>query len=187
VQILELVRLRLEASQLPAGITGVELLAESTPASHEQLRFFAGHPRRDLAAGNRALARLRAELGEHAVVRAQLRDGHLPEARVAWEPVASLRLPRPVPAAPRTLVRRIFERPVPLPLPPRRPRDDGWLILGTASGAVAEVLGPYVVSGGWWVQEVDRAYHFVRTRRGDLLWVYLDRRRRRWFLHGRVE
>lgn len=187
VQLLELVRLRLDASQLPAGITGVELLAESAPASHEQLRFFAGHPRRDLAAGNRALARLRAELGEHAVVRARLRDGHLPEARVAWEPVVSLRLPRPAPAAPRTLVRRILERPEPLPLPPRRLRDDGWLILGTAYGAVVEVLGPYVVSGGWWVQEVDRAYHFVRTRRGDLLWAYLDRRRRRWFLHGRVE
>ncbi len=186
VQILELARLRLEASPLPAGITDVEIVATGLPASPEQQRLFAEHPRRDLAAGNRALARLRAELGEHAVVRARLRDAHLPEARVCWEPVTSLRRARPAPAA-RTLIRRILTRPVPLPPPSRHLRDDGWLILGVTHGAVAELLGPYVLSGGWWRQEVDRAYHFVQARRGALIWVYYDRRRRRWFLHGQVE
>jgi protein ImuB len=34
---------------------------------------------------------------------------------------------------------------------------------------------------------VRRDYYFVETRRGELLWVYYDRRRRGWFLHGRVE
>jgi len=196
VQVLDLVRLRLEAARLSqtpaeaqraaAGIIDIEFTAEATLATHEQLRFFGVHPHRDLAAGNRALARLRAELGEQAVVRARLRDGHLPEAHVTWEPVATLALPRPTSVPRRTLVRRIWTHPVPVATTATH-LHDGWLILGTAYGAVDELLGPYVVSGGWWVREVDRAYHFAQTRRGDLLWVYHDRLRRRWFLHGQVE
>ena len=46
--------------------------------------------------------------------------------------------------------------------------------------------GPYLVNGGWWLKEVQREYLFVLTRRGELLWVYHDKRRRRWFLHGQV-
>jgi len=34
---------------------------------------------------------------------------------------------------------------------------------------------------------VRREYHFAETQRGELLWIYYDRTRRRWFLHGRVE
>jgi len=45
-----------------------------------------------------------------------------------------------------------------------------------------------VVSGGWWNGNgVHREYHFAETGRGDLLWVFYDRPRRRWFLQGRVE
>jgi protein ImuB len=52
---------------------------------------------------------------------------------------------------------------------------------------VVKMTGPYVVSGGWWVRAVHREYHYARTERGDLMWVYYDRRRRRWFLQGGVE
>jgi len=48
-------------------------------------------------------------------------------------------------------------------------------------------MGPYVVSGGWWASTVHREYYFIETRRGDLLWTFYDRKRRRWFLHGKVE
>lgn len=85
------------------------------------------------------------------------------------------------------LVRRIFDRPAPLPPRPHHLRDDGWLIKGPGHGAVVKFVGPYVVSGGWWVRLVHREYHFAETRRGDVLWVYYDRERRRWFLQGRVE
>jgi protein ImuB len=43
------------------------------------------------------------------------------------------------------------------------------------------------VAGGWWNRPVRRAYHFAETRNGELLWVYYDSVRRRWFLQGRVE
>jgi protein ImuB len=49
-----------------------------------------------------------------------------------------------------------------------------------------------VISGGWWQGSVDhpglhREYHFAELRRGDCLWVYFDRNRRRWFCQGAVE
>ena len=45
----------------------------------------------------------------------------------------------------------------------------------------------YVHLGGWWVREVQREYQFILTRRGELLWVYNDKRRRRWFLQGELQ
>ena len=45
----------------------------------------------------------------------------------------------------------------------------------------------YVVAGGWWNRPVHREYYFTETERGELLWLYYDRARRRWFLQGRIE
>ena len=187
VQVLELVRLRLETVGLCAGVVEIELVAGSGPATRDQLRFFAERPTRNLDAANRALARLRAEFGDKAVVRAKLTDGHLPEARFTWEPLRLVELPKPRRGAPRTLVRRIMAKPLPLPSPPRHGRDDGWLLLEPKYGTVDKLSGPYIFSGGWWTRELHREYYFAETRRGDLLWVYYDRVRRRWFLQGWVE
>jgi protein ImuB len=52
---------------------------------------------------------------------------------------------------------------------------------------VIRVTGPYLVSGGWWHREVTREYHFAETKDGQILWIYYDRRRRRWFVQGTVE
>jgi hypothetical protein len=73
----------------------------------------------------------------------------------------------------RPLVRRIYARPRPLLIDPRR-RDATW-------------IGPYVVSGAWWGGGVHRDYYFVHTMDGDLWWVYYDRRRGQVFLQGQVE
>jgi protein ImuB len=133
---------------------------------------------------------VRAELGEGAVVRASLREGHLPEAGFTWQPWdGPIELPRAHArkVAVRSLVRRIQARAIALPPRPPSERNDNWLMQGLEVGAVVRMLGPYVVSGGWWHSTVHREYHFVETRRGDILWVYHDRRRRRWYLQGRVE
>jgi protein ImuB len=47
--------------------------------------------------------------------------------------------------------------------------------------------GPYIVSGGWWNRSIHREYHFAETQKGELLWIFYDRSRRRWFLQGNVE
>jgi len=186
-QVLELIRLRLEAAHaLPDGVAEVELVGRGVAAAPEQQRLLDSKSKRDLAAGNRALARVRAELGEEAVVRARLRPGHLPEGCFTWEPLETLHAPRPRNVEGWRLIRRIYLRPIPLEPRPRQ-EPDGWMPLGLEQGPVASIGGPYVVSGGWWVRPVHREYYFAETRRGALLWVYYDRPRRRWFLQGRVE
>ena len=147
VQILDLVRLRLESLQLAAGVVEIELRAESSAATREQLKLFAEQPARDLDAANRALARLRAEFGDGAVVQAKLTDGHLPEARFAWEPLTRIKLPQNglnrddsnglngLNGAQRlngwngqpVLIRRIVAKPIMLTGAPRRTHEDGWL------------------------------------------------------------
>jgi len=199
VQILDLVRLRLEAIQFSAGVMEVELSAEAVPATVEQLCLFSEGSVRDLDAANRALARLRAEFGEQAVVRAKLTNGHLPEARFAWEPLTRVQLPKNdlngaqrlndlnVLNPPGILVRRIMAKPLPLSSGPHHSHEDAWLVLGPRYGPVDKLMGPYVFSGGWWHREIQRDYYFAETRRGDLLWLYYDRIRRRWFLQGAIE
>ncbi|MCY3845341.1 MAG: hypothetical protein OXH69_17600, partial [Acidobacteria bacterium] len=81
----------------------------------------------DPAAANRALARIRAEFGDGAVVRARLVEAHLPEARFAWEPFESARTT----SASRSAVRRPAKSPrsgrsprsVPSPRSGRFPRS----------------------------------------------------------------
>jgi len=186
-QILDLIRLRLESFQLAAGVVEIELSAEACAATREQLRLFTEKPTRDLDAANRALARLRAEFGDEAVVCAKLTDGHLPEARFTWEPLLRVRSPEPKDAAVKTLVRRLAAKPIRLADKPYHSHEDGWLILGPKRGAIDKLTGPYILAGGWWNREIQREYYYAKTCRGDLLWLYYDRIRRRWFLQGSVE
>ena len=186
-QLLDLVRLRLQGRQrLPDAVAEITLTARETPVTASQTSLFATRPRRDLDAANRALARVRTELGENTVVRARLRDGHLPEGSFTWEQLETLASPRPRNVTAGRLVRRIRARPLALPPRPRQ-EPDGWMLRGLEQGPVVRVSGPYIVSGGWWNRTVHREYHFAEVRRGDLLWVYYDRIRRRWFIHGRIE
>ncbi len=185
-QVLELVRLRLEQLELTAGVVEITLVTTGSRIDTEQLELFAEKPRRDLAAANRALARLRTEFGRLSVVWAKLRHAHLPEASFTWEPCEESRFPTPRQVRERPLMRRIFDRPIPLPHRGHH-EPDGWLVRGPEQGPVVKIFGPYTVSGGWWVREVHRSYRFVETQHGDIMWVYYDRPRRRWFLQGQVE
>lgn len=185
VQLAGLVRLRLDALALCTEPSGVELRADGVRASKEQLSLFAEAPKRDPKAADRALARLRAELGDGAVVRMKLRAGHLPEGRFRVERLVNLPAARPdVDATPR-LVRRILARPI--RVASQRAGPDGWMPAGFEAGPVQALHGPYVVSGGWWVAERTREYHFAELKRGDVLWLFFERTRRRWYLHGTVE
>jgi protein ImuB len=185
--LLRLVHLRLTGMPPAAPVNAARVWADDVAATREQLAMFASKPRRDWRAANEALARVRAELGDDAVVRAVLRDGHLPEASFGWERLAQIREAAPTPKLVRPLVRRLYAKPQLLPPQARQVRDDGWLLSGLEHGAVVRILGPYVVSGGWWQQELHREYHFAELRRGDCLWVFYDRNRRRWFCQGAVE
>lgn len=184
--LLELIGLRLGALRLSRGVVGVSLCAEAHRIVREQPVLFALRPARDLAAANRALARVRAELGDEAVGTLTPGNGHLPEAQCVWTPLERLRPPAPRPTPQWALIRGISAPPE--ALPPRSPSDpEGWLVRGPGPGAVVRAIGPHVLEGGWWDTPIDRSYHYLETAAGHLLWVFHDARRQRWFLHGVVE
>jgi len=185
--LVRLVHLRLTGMPPEAPVHQARIWADDVAATREQLAMFVQKPRRDLRAADEALARVRAELGDDSVVRAVLREGHLPEASFGWERLHHVVAAKPSPKLVRPLVRRLHAKPQLLPPQPRQVRDDGWLLSGLEHGAVVRILGPYVVSGGWWTREAHREYHFAELRRGDCLWVFYDRNRRRWFCQGAVE
>jgi len=182
-QILNLLQLRLEATELTAGVIEIRMELQGAPPDFQQRELFQGESARDYEAANRALARLRAQFGDGALLRARPRAGHLPEARFTWEPMETLSAPRPRKVRLRPLVRRFFQKPV--ELPNKGVRNPGAKIPDPLS--TRESLGPHIISGGWWAShDVHREYHFVRTHGGRWLWIYYDQRRRSWFLHGEV-
>ena len=185
-QWLELLALRLDSVRLGEGAQEIALGLAGKRVPPGQMDLFAVEPRRDLSAANRALARIRAELGNTVVQRAEIRDGHLPEARFSWRPFEHLDEARPARIASARLVRRLFTRPKRLPPRPRQ-EPDGWLLRGLTDCPVDKVRGPFVIAGGWWRRPVHREYHYAETRKGEVLWAYYDRYRRRWFLQGRIE
>lgn len=172
-QLLELLRLRLGRVSIAAGVESFSLAGEGLRATTEQLQLFAQQPRRDPAAADRALARLRAELGDRAVTHATLRPRHLPEASFEWTPLTQLPAPRCSSIGPTEppLVRRLYREPRTIPRP----------------GSSTALRGPFILSGGWWRQEVQREYHFASRVGGALEWIDDDAARRRWLLHGGVE
>ena len=136
--LLELIRLRLQAvRKLPDGVMEIVLVARETPAVEKQHELFAVKKRRDLDAGARALARVKAALGDDAVVRAEPRDAHLPEARFAWAPLSELPEAKPRLVDEPRLIRRLYTTPVPLP-PRERHEPDGWLLRGLGARAGRE-------------------------------------------------
>jgi protein ImuB len=185
-ELMLLTRLRMESLEIPSGVLEVHLTAASVPASQAQEHLLGEQVKRDLRAGDRALGFLRAEFGPEAVVRPRLRDGHLPEASYTWEPIKKVSLPSPTPRPRPPLVRRLFTRPRTFPQPSiRDPR--GWMLHALGKGTVVQWDGPHVIQGGWWIRELHREYWFATTKEGERLWLYHDRRRRRWVVQGRVE
>ncbi len=194
VLLMELVRLRLEAVDLSAGAERVVLELEPAAAPAGVLELFRRHPRRDPAAALRAVARVRAELGDDAVVRAELAPGHLPEASWRWQPVTALDAPAPGPVRDAPLVRRVLARPRPLmsgepnlayEAPEQLLRAAAGPGGGTFTRDGAAAHGPDLVSTGWWSNEQRRAYHFIEAAGGAVIWVYFSGGR--WYLQGRVE
>ena len=193
LQLLDLVRLRLSALTLPGKVEHVRVTVEHVRVHHRQVALHVsamdGTKPRDLEAAARALARVRATFGPDAVACAKLRDAHLPEARFQLEPVQQVRLPRDLASEPvYRACRRVFASQALEHLPPvvarrRSPQDDthAWL---NAHGTAKNVVGPDRIAGGWWAHPVERDYYVVETSTGELLWVYHDKQRRRWLLHG---
>ena len=173
-QLLALIYLRLNAMQLSAGIVTLRVMLKTSAASAEQCQLFRER-RRDAEEADQALARVRAEFGESAVVHAEICNAHLPSGRFAWKPLGqSLPMGKAHVVASRPLMRRIYAQHLSL-------RRD------VLENPAQERQGPYVLSGGWWAGGTHRDYYYMRTDDGRLLWLYYDARKKQFFLQGQVE
>ena len=179
--LLDLVRLRLETVSWGNPPAELSLELEGVRVSPQALHLLQRNPGRNLEAAKRSLARVRAELGPDSVLSVRLKSGHLPEARFEWQPFKRLTIARPRSVPMRPLVRRVHARPGLLKRSPCHPAES-W----KRSTGLGRWWG-YLISGGWWSREVRRNYRFVNTDRGEILWVYYDQPRQRWYSQGRVE
>ena len=129
----------------------------------------------------RLVERLRARLGDEAVYGVCPVPEHRPEA--AWQRVQSV--PAGAPRVPRTAADTATpEMPRPIWLlhePVRLHAVDAERL--RRSSALLE--GPERIESGWWDgKDVARDYYAVRQAGGTRLWVFQDRRSRRWYVHG---
>jgi protein ImuB len=194
-QLTDLLRLRLEQLVLVAGVERLELTLQTVPASADQLRLWQLAGKRNLDAATAALARVRAAFGPQAVLQAVLRPEHLPHARFGWLPRDAVLPALPLASVEEpVLVRRLLAVPQLLPGSPPLTVSAGPLGYAVPGrGRVAQVWGPVCWSGQWWqggggLQSIcDREDFFVRTERGDLLWLYRDTARNHWFLQGELD
>jgi protein ImuB len=193
--LLSLCRSALDGLRLPGRALGIRIEVEDVvPAVAEQADLFeAARPDPDALAT--ALTRLQGRWGPEAVVRPATADSHRPERQGRWEPVelmAELTRAGAVPNgngvgsmspdAP-ALVLRLWPRPRPLDVRIESGRP-GAVALDGAWRPVCSLKGPERLSGDWWEDGYRREYYRVGTEAGDLLWIFYDSRRHRWFWHG---
>jgi len=162
-----LIQLRLSSRRFASGVETIEIRSARSRPSRRQEELFSMKGR-DLAAGARAIASLRARFGDDSVTRALILDSYLPEKSFRWEQMKKPALPAPGPATgaqePASAVRRILFAPRQLPgAPEERPA----------------VAGPFLTSGSWWSsgekdQPYLREYSFQDSDAG-ILWVCQDR------------
>ncbi len=175
-----LVRLRLSAREFSSGVEDIEVHGARTKPSRAQEELFVVR-RRDLDAGSRALAALRARFGNASVSRAELVDSWIPERSFRWEPLERPTMPSARgrgnprasggrgPSERPSAVRRIRFAPVPAGADPT----------GAGPHDLAPAAGPFALSGSWWGNRGSdapfrRDYFYQRTPEG-LLWIYVDR------------
>lgn len=173
----------------PAG--DIELLACETIPITQESKSLLPETIRQGELTSLVLERVQARLGKERVVSPQLIADHRPEWMQRWQAV-ELHRPRSAPGC--------HELPLPdwvLPEPLRLAERDNRPIY---QGALALVLGPDRVEGGWWHRthdsgsgagasqlNIQRDYWVALSRHAGVLWVFQRRLagdETGWFLHG---
>lgn len=125
--------------------------------------------------------RLRARLGEEAVYGICPVAEHRPEA--SWQRVGALPA-RDAHRAPPARHADVLKMPRPVWLlhEPERLRAPD---VERLHGGRTQLEGPERIESGWWDgKDVARDYYIVREACGIRLWVFQERRSRRWYVHG---
>ena len=181
-------RERLARVTLRAPVVAIELASDETaPLPGRNLGLLPDVQRASAAVP--LIDRLRARLGERAVVRVGTQPEHRPEraSRESAESDSNLQQRRWL----KSDATRKFESD-PACVPPR----PAWLLTEPAPLAAALEHEPWIlrdgperIESGWWDGgDVRRDYYVAESPRGELCWIYRDHRYGvddgEWFLHG---
>ncbi len=166
-------RERLARLVLVDRVGGLVLLTEETASLASRNRGLL--PGDDAAAseGSSLVDRLRARLGDEAIVRVEPHADHRPER--AWR-TGELDSPAASPGSGAPAPRPSWLLPEPERLGRVFESDRPWVLMD----------GPERIESGWWEGgDVRRDYYIARSPRGEVCWIYRDPRYEgEWFLHG---
>lgn len=170
-----LTRTRLDTIRLQAPVTG--LLLDCPRFSQTEQRsgmLFDGEQETGQATLDALLDKLRARLQPQQIYALACRDAHVPE--LAWSRLA------PEHDRPACAVQPAPDRPGWLLSHPRRIEGPGNTLHW--HGRLRLIMGPERIDTLWWQRPVRRDYYIARHEQGGLYWVFLDRQRKQWYLHG---
>jgi protein ImuB len=168
----QLTQLQLERLQLRTGIEGLGLECQQLLAGGSaNMDLFSPHNQREPMQA--LLDRLRSRLGLQAILTVGCRDEHVPELALHISSESTAGVPAEQPC-----VQRPFWL-LPEPQPVRE--DKGQLHW---QGPLQLVTGPERIEDNWWQEPVSRDYYIARCSRGQYYWLFYDRLRRQWFIHG---
>ena len=160
---------RLDRLQLPAPVVALRIeVSRFLPANAQTVDGF--DPKPADSAWPELLDRLRARLGDGALIRPGCCADHRPERAHAHDsPVAPKAPPNPRPLW-------LLAEPEALAVHQGRP----W-----RHGPLRCLRGPERIEQGWWDgHDISRDYYEARDARGNRLWIFQDRQRLGWYLHG---
>ena len=176
----QLTYIQLEQRQLPFAIDTLELSCnESGPLQNSsQLLDFNQTGRGDKRTHNFATtaAKLKARLGDAAILKLSYCDSYLPEVSNITLPLAE-KCNQNVPALHRIALRPVWLLAVPL-LIERRSQGLYW------QGYMRLIVGPERIQGNWWDIPAARDYFLAQRHDNLRLWVFLDLHKHRWFVQG---
>jgi len=159
--VIRLLDLRLSRSEWSTAVVEIRMVFQDVAAPTPSGELFAPPLARDPRRGAEAIALIRAQWGNGAVVRPVLADSHISELSYRWEAVESLVPPQP--GTPRTTFPTAVRR-VGLGAP--------WAQGNPAGQRLGGPCRLRVVSDG---SVLDKEYWFLRNPRHEVAWVSWDR------------
>lgn len=174
-----LIRLRLCSRQFSSGVEDIEIRSSRAGPSRRQEELFT-LSKRDLEAGARAFAAIRARFGNGSVAWARIADSHLPEKSFNLAPMKKPGLPAPAHRTTLselpTAVRRVFLEPAQVNLEVRMQ---------------GESVRSFVVSGQWWGdRRTEAPFHreySYRDMPNGILWLFFDKLTETCWVQGAVD
>jgi len=180
----------LQVNEITVSVTSCVLLVQ------KQRQLFDENPRLDQQELAHLINRLSGRMGRQNVVYPVISSGAQPEFAFQFRPfvdphrkrdrrIATAAISSSAHAISRPL--RMFRPAICLEWEGSNKTDPlgAQMLVGEQTHTVAKCWGPERIETGWWRGPTARRdYWRVETETHQQFWIYLDLRRRRWFLHG---